>query len=78
MSASIETDLFPDVPSIRDLAAGALFLRGPVELIVAWGVILAFAIVSSSIGLIATLLLVPVAIFMIAIGFLWLGFNRLR
>lgn len=78
MSASIETDLVPGVPPVRDLAAGAVFLRGPEELIIAWAIILAFAVVSSSVGLILMLVVIPLAVFMIGIGFLWLAVRRLR
>lgn len=78
MSASIETDIVPGVPPVRDLAAGAVFLRGPEELIIAWAILLAFAVVSSSVGLVVTVLVVPLAVFMIAIGFVWLAVRKLR
>lgn len=78
MSARIDTDLGLDVPATRDLVAGALFLRGPEELIVAWAIVLVVAVVSSSVGLVLMLVVIPLALFMIAVGFLWLLARRLR
>lgn len=78
MSARIDTDIGPDVPPVRDLAAGALFLRGPEELIIAWAIILVAAILSSSVGLVPMLVVILIAPWVILVGFLWLGYRRWR
>jgi hypothetical protein len=67
-----------DIPSARDTAAGAVGQRGPREFLVAWFLITAFIILTSSIGLIGTLLLLPLALFMLAVGLVWVGIHRVR
>lgn len=68
----------PSIPPVRDVAAGALFMRGPKNFLVAWFLITAFIIVTSSIGLIGTILLLPLALFMLFVGVLWLGYREVR
>lgn len=75
MAVDVSVDAF-NLPSPMDLAAGALGLRGPEGLLVSWALILAGAIVSSSVGLLFMLAIIPIALFMLGVGFVWLALDR--
>lgn len=64
--------------SAKDVAAGAVGRRGPWEFLTAWFIVGAFVIITSSIGLVGTLLLLPLVLFMLALGVAWLAFRKLR
>lgn len=73
---TLDTELI-DVPTAQDLARGAVFLNGPEGLLQAWFLIGAFVIVTSSIGLVGTLLLLPLVLLMLGVGAVWLAYRRL-
>lgn len=73
MAPSIDVSTgFDKIPDARTVARGAVFLEGPQGLLISWFLIGAFVILTSSIGLIGTLLLLPLVFFMLGIGVLWL------
>lgn len=79
MSASVGVSTGLDaIPSAREVARGAVFLEGPGPFLVAWFLIGAFVILTSAIGLIGTLLLLPLVVFMLFVGAVWLLIRRVR
>lgn len=67
---SVDTEVV-DVPEAKELAGGAVGVEGPEMFLIAWFIIGAFVILTSSIGLVGTLLLLPVVIGALAIGVVW-------
>lgn len=74
---SVDTELV-DVPTVKNLFRGLFGLEGPETFLVSWGIVAAFSIVSSSVGLVGMLLLLLLAAFMLAIGFAWLAWREVR
>lgn len=74
---SVDTGIV-DIPAAADLARGAVFLEGPEGLLTSWLLIGAFVIVTSSIGIVGTLLLLPLVVGMLFVGFAWLAWREVR
>lgn len=77
MSVNVDSGL-DAIPSAVEVARGAVFLEGPRGLLVSWFLIGAFVIVSSSVGLVGMLLLLPLVALMIAVGVVWLLVRGVR
>lgn len=70
MSVSVESPVSSSIDRGKDLAYGAVGVRSPREMVVAWFLIGAFVIITSSIGLFGTLLLLPLVFVGLAIALL--------